>query len=218
MKKLLLFFIATITGISVSAQITSATFGMMEARQIGPATMGGRTTAIEGVNNEPRTLYIGTAGGGVWKTTNAGVSFQSVFDKYCHSIGALAIDQMDLLALVRMAELHERLGEDVPAAERWTAVLMLSSTIKDPSPEFAAILRHAKQFVAEQKRKLDDAVEAALADQLSEANGRDRRRMQAAADAWLGRGGHAAARFDLLEVGRRRPLLLGLGERSAHPQ
>jgi photosystem II stability/assembly factor-like uncharacterized protein len=95
MKKLQLLFVTFIIGISVNAQITSATFGMMEARQIGPATMGGRTTAIEGVNNEPRTLYIGTAGGGVWKTTNAGVSFRSVFDKYCQSIGALAIDQQN---------------------------------------------------------------------------------------------------------------------------
>ncbi len=80
---------------NVAAQISSATFGMMEARQIGPAVMGGRTTVIEGVNNEPRTLYIGTAGGGVWKTNNAGVSFRSVFDKYCQSIGSLAIDQQN---------------------------------------------------------------------------------------------------------------------------
>ena len=95
MKKLLLLLTATLIGIAVDGQITSATFGMMEARQIGPATMGGRTTVIEGVNNEPRTLYIGTAGGGVWKTTNAGVTFSSVFDKYCQSIGSLAIDQQN---------------------------------------------------------------------------------------------------------------------------
>ena len=77
------------------AQITSATFGMMEARQIGPAVMGGRISVIAGVNNEPRTLYVGAAGGGVWKTTNAGASFRSVFDKYCQSIGSLAIDQQN---------------------------------------------------------------------------------------------------------------------------
>ena len=77
------------------AQISSATFGKMQARQLGPAVTGGRISAIEGINNEPRTLYIGTAGGGVWKTTNAGISFKSVFDKYCQSIGALAIDQQN---------------------------------------------------------------------------------------------------------------------------
>ena len=100
---------------------------------------------------------------------------------------ALAIDQTDLLALVRIAELHERLGEDVPAAERWTAVLALSSNIRDPSAEFAEILTHAKHYVAEQQRKFASAVDSALAAELAAANARDRRRMQAAADAWLGR-------------------------------
>src|SRR5580658_5458824 len=74
-------------------KITSATFGMMEARWLGPGTMSGRITAIEGVNEDGKTIYVGSAGGGVWKTTNAGASFTPVFDKYCQSIGAIAIDQ-----------------------------------------------------------------------------------------------------------------------------
>ncbi len=93
MKSAFIFLAGLFFAVSANAQITSATFGMMEARQIGPATMGGRLTAIEGVNNEPRIIYVGSAGGGVWKTTNAGVSFKSIFDKYCQSIGALAVDQ-----------------------------------------------------------------------------------------------------------------------------
>jgi len=69
-------------------------FGVMEARQLGPGTMSGRITAIEGVNaDEGKTLYIGTAGGGIWKSTNAGASYKSIFDKYCQSIGALAVNQ-----------------------------------------------------------------------------------------------------------------------------
>ncbi len=100
---------------------------------------------------------------------------------------ALGIDQTDLLALVRIAELHERLGEETPAAERWNAVLALSSTINDPSPEFAGILRHAKQYVGEQQQKLVDAIDKALADELTAASARDRRRMRTAADFWLGR-------------------------------
>ena len=100
---------------------------------------------------------------------------------------ALGIDQTDLLALIRLAELHERLREARPAAERWTAVLALSKNISDPSPEFAEILTHAKQFVSDQQRKLCDAIDGALDDELARASTRDRRRMQRAADTWLGR-------------------------------
>jgi photosystem II stability/assembly factor-like uncharacterized protein len=80
-------------GFGQSSKVSSATFGMMEARTLGPGTMSGRISAIEGVNSDGKTLYIGTAGGGIWKSTNAGASFKSIFDKYCQSIGAIAIDQ-----------------------------------------------------------------------------------------------------------------------------
>jgi photosystem II stability/assembly factor-like uncharacterized protein len=95
MRKLFLspVFFAAASAIFAQSQINSATFGMMEARWLGPGTMSGRITAIEGVNEDGKTLYIGTAGGGIWKTTNAGASFKPIFDKYCQSIGALAIDQ-----------------------------------------------------------------------------------------------------------------------------
>ena len=74
--------------------VNSAMFGTMETRQLGPGTMSGRITAFEGVNkDEGKTLYLGSAGGGVWKSTNAGASYKSVFDKHCQSIGALAINQ-----------------------------------------------------------------------------------------------------------------------------
>ena len=57
-------------------------FGAIEARHIGPATMSGRIAALDAVQNDPRILYVGSAGGGVWKTTNGGVKFKPIFDKY----------------------------------------------------------------------------------------------------------------------------------------
>lgn len=78
---------------SAQTKLSSSTFGAIEARSIGPAVMGGRITAIEGVNSSPKTLYIGTAGGGVWKTNTAGFTFEPVFEKYPQSIGCIAIDQ-----------------------------------------------------------------------------------------------------------------------------
>jgi photosystem II stability/assembly factor-like uncharacterized protein len=95
MKNYLVFIISLLCLIQTKAQvkINAATFGSVEARALGPGTMSGRITAIEGINSESRKIYVGTAGGGVWRSTNAGASFKPVFDKYCQSIGAIAIDQ-----------------------------------------------------------------------------------------------------------------------------
>lgn len=76
-----------------TVKLNSAIFGQLEARAVGPAVMGGRITAIEGENKDPRTFYVGTAGGGVWKTKTGGFTFEPLFDKHPQSIGALAIDQ-----------------------------------------------------------------------------------------------------------------------------
>lgn len=95
MKKILIL-LPFIAYQSTQAQsvVNSAMFGTMNTRQLGPGTTSGRITSIDGsLKDEGKTLYIGTAGGGVWKSTNAGASYKSVFDKHCQSIGAIAIDQ-----------------------------------------------------------------------------------------------------------------------------
>jgi len=96
MKKILILA-SVIMGSFVSfaqTKVSSSLFGVMEARALGSASMSGRITAIEGVESDNgKTLYIGTAGGGVWKSTSGGASSKPIFDKYCQSIGALAIDQ-----------------------------------------------------------------------------------------------------------------------------
>ena len=96
MKSKYFVFVAAIMSVMhahAQTKINSYTFGAMEARWLGPGTMSGRITAIEGVSSDNKTLYVGTAGGGLWKSTNAGASFKPIFDKYCMSIGALAVDQ-----------------------------------------------------------------------------------------------------------------------------
>ncbi|MCX6292460.1 MAG: glycosyl hydrolase [Bacteroidetes bacterium] len=74
-------------------KITSGTLGMMEARQIGPAVMGGRISAIDAVAKDPRIVFVGTAGGGIWKSTTGGTLFKPIFEKNSQSIGAIAVDQ-----------------------------------------------------------------------------------------------------------------------------
>ncbi len=95
MKKIsLISFALIISAANAQSPVNAAMFGTMEARALGPGTMSGRITAIDGaVNDEGKTIFIGTAGGGVWKSTNAGASYKPMFDKYCQSIGAVAINQ-----------------------------------------------------------------------------------------------------------------------------
>ena len=63
-------------------------------RNIGPASMSGRVTTIDAEVANPNHIWIGAASGGVWKTSNAGVSWTPVFDEQpILNIGALAIQQ-----------------------------------------------------------------------------------------------------------------------------
>jgi len=75
------------------ADLTSSSFGQIQARHIGPAMMSGRVTCIDALRADPLHMYIGTASGGLWKSTNGGVIVKPVFDKHTLSIGAVAIDQ-----------------------------------------------------------------------------------------------------------------------------
>ncbi|MCF6223796.1 MAG: hypothetical protein L3J34_08715 [Flavobacteriaceae bacterium] len=70
-------------------------FGDLRARHIGPALMSGRINDLEIHPSNPRIIYAGTAGGGVWKSNDAGTTFNSIFDEYAQSIGAVTLDPND---------------------------------------------------------------------------------------------------------------------------
>src|SRR5262245_27863732 len=64
-------------------------------RSIGPAA-GGRTTRSCGVPGDPSIYYVGAASGGVWKTTDGGISWKPIFDDQpTSSIGAVAVAPSD---------------------------------------------------------------------------------------------------------------------------
>lgn len=72
--------------------IDSKLLNMFEYRMIGPSR-GGRSSSVTGIHSDPHTFYMGTSGGGVWKTTDAGQTWNNISDEYfdCGSIGAIAV-------------------------------------------------------------------------------------------------------------------------------
>ncbi|MET1259327.1 hypothetical protein ABV409_08295 [Flagellimonas sp. DF-77] len=72
-----------------------ALFGDLNARHIGPALMSGRINDMEVHPTNSRIIYAGTAGGGVWKSNDAGSTFNPIFDDYCQSIGSVELDPND---------------------------------------------------------------------------------------------------------------------------
>ncbi len=74
----------------------STRFGGLHWRNLGP-TRGGRVTTVAGVPQEPMTFYMGATGGGIWKTTDAGLTWHNVSDDQLRvgSIGSLAVAPSD---------------------------------------------------------------------------------------------------------------------------
>ena len=70
-------------------------YNAIEWRGIGPFR-GGRSAAVTGVSGEPNLFYMGTTGGGVWRTTDGGNSWESISDgHFGGSIGAVAVAESD---------------------------------------------------------------------------------------------------------------------------
>ncbi|HEX9691403.1 MAG TPA: hypothetical protein VGA22_04835 [Gemmatimonadales bacterium] len=64
------------------ARLTEHDLAAFRFRSIGPAVTGGRIHDVEALPNDPSTIYLGTASGGIWKTTNKGTTWTPVFDRY----------------------------------------------------------------------------------------------------------------------------------------
>lgn len=101
--------------------------------------------------------------------------------------GALAIDQRHFIALVRLAELFERCGENDRAAERWSGVLALSVLLDERSPAIESMLAHAQAFVTRQQAAFAAAVDDGLATLRSAITPAERRRVDGCIDHLLGR-------------------------------
>jgi photosystem II stability/assembly factor-like uncharacterized protein len=102
MKKILfltisLFFVSVA---KVNAQknvdkVSETYFSAVEWRNIGPFR-GGRSAAVTGVSGKANLFYMGATGGGVWKTTDAGNTWENISDGFFGgSVGAVSVSETD---------------------------------------------------------------------------------------------------------------------------
>ena len=82
----------------LSTPLDSATLAGFRWRTVGPANFEGRVADVVGIPSPSRTFFVAAAGGGIWKTSNAGTTFRPVFDDYpVVAMGALAIAPSDTM-------------------------------------------------------------------------------------------------------------------------
>ncbi|WGH76808.1 hypothetical protein P8625_06585 [Tenacibaculum tangerinum] len=94
MKKLCYLLFITFSCATFSQEFSMDLVKNMKPRNIGPGGMSGRVTAIDVVTSNPDIMFVGTASGGIWKSTSGGIKWEPIFDKeVTASIGAIAIQQ-----------------------------------------------------------------------------------------------------------------------------
>ena len=92
-----IFFLFFLFSINIKGQTTDRITNDLKWRNIGPANMMGRIAAIDASNSDYRKVLIASASGGVFKSENAGITWESIFDKYgAGSIGSIKFDQNNL--------------------------------------------------------------------------------------------------------------------------
>src|ERR1035437_5576602 len=134
-------------------------FDHLQWRMIGPFR-GGRAVAVAGVPGDPATFYFGSVGGGVWKTTDAGMVWTPLFDRQpAPSIGAIAVAPSMpnvVYAGTGEADIRSQIGfgdgiyKSTDAGQTWTNLGLrdtrqISKIVidpRDPNTVFVAALGH----------------------------------------------------------------------------
>ncbi|QBA65496.1 WD40/YVTN/BNR-like repeat-containing protein [Muriicola soli] len=92
MKSRILCFLLVLITAGLTAQTAESYFQPLKYRNIGPFR-GGRSVSATGVMGDPLTYYMGTTGGGLWKTSDAGARWENISDGFFKmgSVGAVAV-------------------------------------------------------------------------------------------------------------------------------
>ncbi len=96
-RRFLFSIVILLAGASLAAQkLDIAKLEALKPRSIGPAAMSGRVTALAVDPRDHEVIYVGTASGGLWKSSGGGVTWEPIFDDQgSASIGAVAVDPIN---------------------------------------------------------------------------------------------------------------------------
>lgn len=121
-----------VTMVATSATLDSQNLNALKWRNIGP-NRGGRSQAAAGTSRRPAEYYFGATGGGLWKTTNGGLTWFPVTDGQVHSssVGAVAVSESNPdVVYIGMGETELRSSvmqgdgvyKSVDAGKTWTHI------------------------------------------------------------------------------------------------
>ncbi len=153
--------IATLSAAALLAQTYSpALYSGLRWRQVGPFRAG-RISAVAGIPGDPATYYLGTPGGGIWKSTSGGQTWKPIFDETRQeSIGAIAIARSnpniiyvgtgDVSSVEKSVNIGNGVWKSVDAGAHWqhvglddtNHVVALVVDPKNPDIVLAAALGH----------------------------------------------------------------------------
>ena len=93
---LLTLFLFPLLANAQTSAVDTARYAGLHWREIGPFR-GGRVDAVAGVSGQPLVYYMGSTGGGIWKSVDGGNTWDPVSDKYltAGSVGAIAVAESD---------------------------------------------------------------------------------------------------------------------------
>jgi photosystem II stability/assembly factor-like uncharacterized protein len=152
--------IAAGAAVLLAQTYSPALYNGMRWRQVGPFRAG-RISAVAGIPGDPATYYLGTPGGGIWKSTSGGTTWKPIFDEtHQESIGSIAIARSnpniiyvgtgDVSSVEKSVNIGNGVWKSVDAGAHWqhlglddtNHVVSLVVDPKNPDIVLAAALGH----------------------------------------------------------------------------
>src|SRR5580700_1306575 len=159
-SRLLIAFAGSAAVALLAQQYSPSLYNGMRWRQVGPFRAG-RISAVAGVPGDPATYYLGTPGGGIFKSTSGGVTWKPIFDEtHMDSIGSIAVARSnpniiyvgtgDVSSVEKSVNVGNGVWKSVDAGAHWQQIGLadthhLVSLVVDPkNPDIvlAAALGH----------------------------------------------------------------------------